>query len=160
MFRTPFAFSAVLLFLLSPGAMAGSLELSSQAYQQIEITGADGQKQTQTVPATQVAPGAEVFYVIRYRNTGSAPADKVVITNPVPPELEYRADSAFGAGTLITVSVDGGKTYGQLADLKVPVAGARPRAAQPADVTHLRWTLQFAVAPGAEGQVTYRARLK
>lgn len=152
--------AVLLLLLASASASAATLELTSQVFQEVQITAADGSKKTELVRASQVEPGSEVLYVIRYQNKGTEPADKVVITNPVPPELEYRDGSATGSGSVAAVSVDGGRTYGRLQDLRVPVAGAAPRAAQAADVTHLRWTLQAPVPPAAQGQVTYRARLK
>jgi uncharacterized repeat protein (TIGR01451 family) len=111
------------------------------------------------VPATKVEPGAEVVYVLSYKNTGKAPAEKVVISNPVPANLEFR-EASTAAGAAADVSVDGGKTWGRLAALKVTGKDNKPRAAQASDVTDVRWVLAAAVPAGGEGKVTYRARLK
>jgi uncharacterized repeat protein (TIGR01451 family) len=126
--------------------------------QEVETRGKDGKVRKQMVPAAKVVPGTEVTYVITYRNKGTQPAEKVVINNPVPPELTYQGSS--GEGARFEVSVDGGVAYGVLPSLRVTGADGKPRPAQPADVTHLRWTLARAVPPGAEGTVRYRALLK
>lgn len=154
------ALAAALLWAGSAAA-ADTLQLSSEAFQEKAVTGRDGKKGKELVPVTTVVPGTEVIYVITYKNVGSEPAAKVVITNPVPKELEFKSGSAKGASSVKPeVSVDGGNTWGALNKLRVAGADGKPRPAQGADVTHVRWTLGFAVKPGAEGKVTYRAKLK
>lgn len=150
---------AVSAFLwLGSAHAAGGLQLSNQVFQEIEIMGADGKPERKSVPAATVVPGTEVFYVITYRNTGDQPADNVAITNPVPAELEYV--SVLGPAPANQVSVDGGRQYGALASLSVPDADGKPRPAQAADVTHVRWMLNAALLPGAGGAVSFKARLK
>lgn len=136
-----------------------ALKLTSQVFQEIEVV-EKGKKQKKTVPATKIVPGSEVTYVITYRNEGAQPAEKVVITNPVPPELAYKGGSASTKGARFEVSVDGGATYGALPSLRVTGADGQPRPAQPGDVTHLRWVLAGAVPPGRQGSVSYKAVLK
>ena len=137
---------------------AGGLQLSNQVFQEVEVIGADGKPERKTVPAATVVPGTEVFYVITYRNTGDQPADKVAITNPVPAELEYVA--VLGPAPANQVSVDGGRQYGALASLSVTGADGKPRPAQAADVTHVRWVLGTTLPPGDGGKVSFKARLK
>ena len=148
------------LLLAAPAMAQSTLELTTQVMQEVETRGQDGKPRKQMVPAAKVVPGTELTYVITYRNKGAQPAEKVVINNPVPPELSYRGNSAAGQGTQFRVSVDGGKSFGVLPSLRVTGADGKPRPAQPADVTHLRWTLARSVAPGAEGTVRYRAVIK
>lgn len=143
---------------LGAAQAAGGMQLSNQVFQEIEVVGADGKPEHKTVPAATVVPGTEVFYVITYRNTGDKPADNVAITNPVPAELEYV--SAVGPAPMNQVSVDGGRQYGALASLSVTGADGKPRPAQTADVTHVRWMLNTALAPGSGGSVSFKARLK
>ena len=162
MIRTMFS-AALAAALLWTGAAtaADTLQLTSEVFQEKEIAGKDGKKGKEMVPASTVVPGTEVIYVITYKNVGAEPAAKVVITNPVPKELEFKTGSAKGASSVKPeVSVDGGASYGALNKLKVAGKDGKPRPAQGADVTHVRWTLGFAVKPGAEGKVTYRARLR
>lgn len=148
------------LLAVTPALAQDTLELTAQVLQEVESRGKDGKVRKQRVPAAKVVPGTEVIYVITYRNKGAQPAEKVVINNPVPAELAYKGSSASGQNAKFEVSVDGGASYGVLPSLRVTGADGKPRPAQPADVTHLRWTLARTVAPGAEGTVSYRAVLK
>lgn len=144
-----------------PGlALAGDLELKSAAYQDLAVKGKDGKVQKKRQPVTTALPGAEITYIITYRNNGTRPATDVVVNNPVPAAMVYQAGSADGAGTRIEVSVDGGKQYGALEALRVKAADGSLRAARGEDVTHVRWTVLGAVAPGKEGSVSYRATVK
>jgi uncharacterized repeat protein (TIGR01451 family) len=143
------------------GAMAqGTLQLTNEVFQEVTSTDAAGKKSVKRVPATTVVPGTEVIYVVTYKNVGAQPADNVVITNPVPKELALKSESAAAAGASVEYSVDGGKTYGALAALRVTGSDGKPRPAQAADVTHVRWKLARAVKPGEQGSVSLRAVLK
>lgn len=157
-------FQALLIFtalFLGTAAMADdAMQLKSEVFQEIETADVSGKKKKMLVPAARVVPGTEVVYVTTYKNAGDKPADKVVISNPIPANLEYKADSAYASSAAGEVSVDGGKTWGKLAALQVKGADGKSRPAQGADVTHVRWVLGFPVKPGDEGKVTYRARLK
>ncbi len=152
------ALAASAFLWLGTAHATGALQLSNQVFQEIEVIGADGKPERQTVPAATVVPGTEVFYVITYRNTGDQPADKVAITNAMPAELEYVA--VLGPAPANQVSVDGGKQYGALASLSVTGADGKPRPAQAADVTHVRWVLGTALPPGDGGKVSFKARLR
>lgn len=150
---------ASLLLLPSTAALA-ALELSTEAFRDVEVVRKDGKKEVKRESVKKVVPGQEVIYVITYRNTGKEPAAGVVINNPVPAEMAYQSGSAQGLGSRVDVSVDGGKTFGALEALKVTGKDGKPRAAEAADVTGLRWTLLAPVKASAGGLVTYRARLR
>lgn len=151
---------ALLLLAARPALAEDTLQLTNAVFQEVEVTGAGGKKEKKLVPAAKVTPGTEVTYVITYRNVGTQVAEKVVIRNPLPKELAYKGGASSGKGTKFEVSVDGGISYGVLAGLKVTGADGKPRPAQAADVTDLRWTLAAAVPPGKEGAVRYKAVLK
>ena len=153
-----FALAVTACLLTGAAQAAGGLQLSNEVFQEVEIVGADGKPERQTVPAAMVVPGTEVFYVITYRNSGDKPADSVVITNPVPAELEYV--SVLGPAPANQVSVNGGKQYGTLAGLSVTDADGKTRPAEAADVTHVRWMLNAPLPPGDGGKVSFKARLK
>ena len=146
------------MFWLGAAQAAGGLQLTNQVFQEVETRAANGEMVRKTVPAAMVVPGTEVSYVITYENTGDRPADDVILTNPVPVELEFVSVAA--PTTANQVSVDGGKHYGALSSLTVRAADGNPRAASAADVTHVRWTLSNALQPGQGGTVSFRARLK
>lgn len=137
---------------------ASSLQLSNQVFQELDVKGTDGKVERKTVPAATVVPGTEVFYVINYKNTGDQPAEKIAITNPMPSELEYV--STIGPSATGEVSVDGGRNYGDLANLTVTGTDGASRAAKSSDVTHVRWKLASSLKPGDEGKVSFRAKLK
>lgn len=152
---------ALLLVATAAPAAAQSqdaLTLTVEAFQEIQVV-KKGRTETRTVPIARAVPGSEVIYVVTYHNTGTQAAENVVVTNPIPPELDYKDGSAFGAGTRIELSVDG-KRWGSLAVLTVPGPNGKALPAQAADVRQLRWTLDFAVKPGETGKVTYRTVIR
>ena len=75
-------------------------------------------------------------------------------------EFHFAAARKAGADTVITFSVDGGKSYGKAAELTVRDASGKSRAAQAEDYTHVRWTLQVELQPGQQADVWYRTRVK
>ena len=92
-----------------------------------------------------------------YHNGASKPAERVVLNSPVPHGLEYAGPRDGPAPEL---SVDGGRSFGPLASLKVRTIAGAAAPAGLADVNSLRWTLASAVAPGADARVSFRARLR
>ena len=117
-----------------------------------------GNRTTQLVDATKVVPGDEVIYTVTFSNISDAPAENVIITNPLPEQLTYVDDSAFGPGADIVFSVDGGKTFGRPDELTVSVDGV-PRSATARDFTHIRWVMAADIAAGSQGMSQFRARL-
>ena len=151
------------LALLAPATAAlaaNTMKLTNEVFQEIEAKGPDGQPIKKVVAAAKVVPGTEVIYVITYKNSGTEPADDVVITNPIAAELTYKNDSANGEGAVVDVSVDRGQTWGPLASLVVKDAQGVERPASVGDITNIRWMLEGAVPPGGEGQVSFRAVLR
>lgn len=134
----------------------GGLVLDNAVYQDIRVTDAAGKVTTKRVPAKSAVPGGEVVYEIAYHNTGKAPATDVAINTPVAPELVFV--STEGA-PVTAVSVDGGRTFGKLSELKVTGDDGKVRAAVSADVTNLRWIVAK-VEPGSKGKVSYHARVR
>lgn len=117
-----------------------------------------GEREVRLVEATSVVPGDSVIYTITFRNISDEPADNVVITNPVPENLTYIDGSAFGPGTVIEFSVDGGQTYGPAGELTLPNNGG-VRAAAAEDFTHLRWVMQNELGAGSQATASFRAVL-
>lgn len=138
--------------LLAGAAQAEGVALTARVLQEKTVE-ENGVKRVVLAPAGTVVPGQEVVYDLAFSNGGAKSAEHVVLTNPVPPSLEY----VGGEGAL--VSVDGGKNFGPLASLTVANADGSKRPAGPRDVTHVRWNLA-SVAPGASGHVSFKARLK
>jgi len=138
----------------------GIIELEAVAEQEKAAINDKGEKVITRVPVARVVPGDEVIYTLNYTNIGEEPADNVVITDPVPEHMVYTEGSAKGADTVITFSVDKGKTYDLPAVLTVVGADGKERPAKGSDYTHIKWTLQRALAPGEKGRASFRARLE
>ncbi len=144
---------------LSAAAMAdGSLDVRT-IVQKEEVTVNDaGETERKMVPAELVIPGESVFYTITFKNVGEESADNVVITNPIAENLTYIEGSAFGPGTDIQFSADGGATFAAAAELTVTNNGQQ-RAATVDDYTHVRWVMKNNLEPGAQGTARFAAVL-
>jgi uncharacterized repeat protein (TIGR01451 family) len=141
----------------SLAAQAAGVQLTNSVFKEVESKTAAGKIETKLVPAGVVVPGDRMLFVMGYKNAGTKPAGNVIITNPVPSEVQYvRAQD----GGEPVVSVDGGKTFGNIATLTVKNADGSSRAARASDVTHVRWQISRALTPGETGQVSFRGQLK
>ena len=137
-------------------AAASTVEIQSSVLAEKRASAADGTTRVSLVPAARVTPGDKVVYRLEYRNNGSQAASGLVIANPVPAAMQYAGPAEGSAAPELSID---GKTFGPLSTLKVREAGAvRPAVA--ADVRVVRWRLAQPVAPGAKGQVAFRAVLK
>jgi uncharacterized repeat protein (TIGR01451 family) len=151
-------FLIAILALLAPAAVsaADSVSLSSQVLVEKVKTGADGKPVTVREEPAVVTPGDKLVFLLRYKNGGAAPATGFTLTNPIPSAVAYAGSADSGA----SVSVDGGKSWGALASLKVAQADGTFRPATAADVTHIRWSFAQAIAPGATGELSFRGTVK
>lgn len=111
-----------------------------------------GETATEYVAPEKVVPGDRLIFSTEYRNSGAEAVANFVVTNPLPAAVQLAGD----ADPELTVSVDGGKTWGPIAALTVTADDGSTRAAQQSDVTHVRWTLA-SVEPGESGRVEYPA---
>jgi uncharacterized repeat protein (TIGR01451 family) len=147
------AFALAAALSTSSIAAAQTAPVTLQSDIQIETTVVqNGVSKVVLVPAKRATPGKRLVIGNTYRNNSAAAISNFAITNPLPNGVSYIADPADRG----VVSVDGGRTWGQLAALTVPVAGGTRRAAQASDVTHIRWIVPV-IAPGASGRVSYHA---
>lgn len=139
------------------GAQGGGV-LTNKIELEKRIAGADGALDTITYTAPEtVVPGDRVRVTLTFTNNGTAPASGINLVNPVPDALMFDgADESPGFG----VSVDGGKTFGALGDLRVPGPDTEPRAATSADVTHVRWLWPDAVPVGESRTVAFFGRVR
>ena len=152
-------FSGLLMGNLSI-ARAQTVELATKAEREIEVI-EKGARVKKLAPPQKMVPGDELIYTVAYTNKTAKPAEKVMVTNPVPKHTRYKDGSAAGDNADITFSVDGGKTFATPDKLTVVIkdkAGKdTARSAAGADYTHIRWVLKQNVAPGQSGTVRFRA---
>lgn len=160
-FRRNFSAGAVLavLIAIAPGVLlaqdGNGVEITNAALREVEVKAPDGTVTRQLVKVERAVPGDEVVYEISYRNAGSATATDVAIANPLPPAVTFLSASVPPT----EVSVDGGKVFGPLAQLKVKQADGQTRNARAADITNLRWIVPT-LSAGAEGKFVYRVKVK
>ncbi len=148
------AFPLLLLAPLAVAAAAPAVQLSSTVMLEKVVT-ANGRSETTLEKPGKVLPGDKLIFQTTYKNAGAQAATQFVVTNPVPAAVEWTGEASPGA----VESVDGGKSYAPLAQLKVKGSNGAMRPAQPSDVTHIRWTMA-SIAPGASGLVKYRGMVR
>jgi uncharacterized repeat protein (TIGR01451 family) len=153
---------ALLLSITAWAQQKESIELRSTAEVDVVSTNAKGEKEVKRVDVAKakVVPGYVVIFTTIYANVGKKPAEKVVITNPMPEHMDYVDQSAEGKGTKIDFSVDKGKSYGTPDTLTVIDAQGKKRKAVPADYTGIKWTLDKPLPPGGTGSVSFRAKVQ
>lgn len=147
----------LLAFLASAPALAQSqVALTNEVFVERTTTDANGRQQTALEAPGVVTPGDPLVFVLRYRNDAASAASDFVVTNPIPENVSYV--SAESAGSVL--SVDGGRTWGQLASLSVRNADGTSRPAAAADVTHVRWRIAQPIPPGGQGELRFRGVVK
>lgn len=65
----------------------GNIELTTVAEKEVQVLNAQGQRERKMVPVEKVLAGEEVIYTIYFTNVSDAPAENVVIVDPVPSTL-------------------------------------------------------------------------
>ncbi|MFM6853498.1 MAG: hypothetical protein ACKOUM_05395 [Sphingopyxis sp.] len=124
----------------------------------VERTATDGNGRTLTTleEPEVVVPGDKLVFVLRYRNNGAQPATNFVVTNPMPEAVSFQGASDVAA----TVSVDGGRNWGQLATLNVRNTDGTTRPARADEVTHIRWAFAQPIPAGQAGRLMFRGIVK
>ena len=147
----------LLAFLLPGAAFAqANMALDSQILVERIATGPDGKSRAALEAPKVVTPGDKLVIALTYRNDGAEPITDFVVTNPVPSSVAFAGTESKDA----QFSVDGGKTWGELAVLKVQSADGTSRGATYADVTHVRWKIAEAIPAGGKGQLSFRGTVK
>lgn len=142
----------IAIALLSPAAHAANdVALTSAVFVEKTVQ-ANGRKKIVLEQPGQVAPGDSLVFMFDYRNKGSVPATGFVVTNPMPGAVAYQSSPDPAA----IVSIDGGRSWGMLARLKVRESDGMVRGARPEDVTHVRWTFARAIPAGQGGKLSFR----
>jgi uncharacterized repeat protein (TIGR01451 family) len=148
----------IALFVLAAPAAAlaaDNVTLSSHAFVEKVKPGPNGKPVTVLEEPKLVTPGDRLVFELSYRNQGAKPATGFVITDPIPSAVTFAGSESAGA----VYSVDGGRTWGPLASLRVATANGGSRPATATDVTHVRWNFP-AIPAGAGGKVSFRGVVK
>lgn len=135
----------------------GSLEVQTVVQKLEESTDASGTTKTELLPLDTALPGDEVVYTVTFTNIGDETAENIKITNPIPNEMRYVAGTAFGPGSDIVYSIDGGQTYGKADVLTVSDNSGATRPADSNDYTHIQWALNTPLEVGERSFARFRA---
>jgi uncharacterized repeat protein (TIGR01451 family) len=151
---TPMKIWLALLALIAsaPAFAADEVSLTSKVLVERVKPGADGKPVTVREEPGVVTPGDRLVFLLGYRNKGSQPATGFTLTNPIPSAVAFAGSDDSSA----LLSVDGGKSWGSLASLKVVAADGTSRPAVAADVTHIRWSFGRPIAAGSGGELSFR----
>jgi uncharacterized repeat protein (TIGR01451 family) len=144
------------LFAPAAALAADNVSLSSEVFVERVMPGADGKPAIVREKPDVVVPGDKLVFQLSYRNGGAEPATGFTVTNPIPGAVSF-TDGDEGTAQ---VSVDGGKSWGKLASLKIAQPDGTSRAAQPADVTHIRWSFSQPIPAASGGKLSFRGVVK
>lgn len=128
---------------------AGGVQFASDVFVERFQSAPGGRTARILERAEQLRPGDRVIFVV---NWSGRKGGGFTVTNPLPRSI------AFAGATDETqeVSVDGGRSWGQLEALTVRDAYGHMRPAHAEDVTHLRWRIPAPQALSGTGQMTWR----
>jgi uncharacterized repeat protein (TIGR01451 family) len=147
---------SIALVLTAPAFAASPVQLSSDIFVEKQQTRPDGTVATTLVTPKLVLPGDNLVFVVRYKNVGAQPATNFSVTNPIPKAIAFGGTSDGQE----LVSIDGGKSWGKLSQLRVPTTGGASRPALMTDVTHIKWQMNQNVAVGEGGKLIFRGVVK
>jgi hypothetical protein len=131
---------AALATIAAPAAATPNIAMESAVF----VEKIDAGNARRLKPARTLKRGDRVVTIVSWHRLGGDGA--FVITNPLPRAIAYQ-DSAREDEE---VSVDGGRTWGRLGELKIG-----SRIASPEDVTHVRWRIPHRVATTGTGHIAY-----
>jgi uncharacterized repeat protein (TIGR01451 family) len=155
MMKRGLIFAAAAL-LAAPALAADQVSLVSEVFVEKVVVAPNGRASTLLKQPDVVMPGDNLVFIVKYRNQGSQSARNFILTNPMPNAVAFRE----AAGEAALFSVDGGKSWGRLSELKVQGSDRRLRSARPDDVTHVRWAFRQPLPAGASGKVTFRGTVR
>ncbi len=122
------------------------------------VKDANGGSKDILVEPTTVIPGTPLVIWVNYKNNAKQAASAFKIDNPINPNIIFTGLGANSKWAI--VSVDGGRTYGALTALRVKSGVQTTRAAQPQDVTHIRWQFAKPIPPGTGGTLSFYGVVK
>ena len=148
------------LLALALASPVSALTASQSIQKEVITTQADGTETVSYESADTVVPGERVVYTVNFENNRDEAETNLVLTMPVPAEVNYVEGSASEAAGQLTFSADGGASFAGRNALKVEnVSGDRVDASAK-DITHIRWLIAGPVNPGESGAISFTGVLK
>lgn len=150
-------------FVIGLPALSQEIVVEQMVERVIVIEDEEGGLEMELLPADEVKPGEQLFYSVTYSNAGETPAENVVLTLPVPDDVNLLEDSAVAEYDEASVdfSLDGGETYVPREDLvSEDITLTQTEIAMPEGITHMRWTFNREIPPKDSGKIFFAAILK
>lgn len=160
--KTWIQIAAVLALALAPAAAHAQQTPAAAQRQALVVT---AQNRTATAAKrsdTSVRPGDVVRYRLTFTNVEGRQVRGVTMANPLPQAMRLVAGSVSSTrqDARAEYSTDGGQTFSAQPMTDVVVDGRTVRRpAPPEQYTHVRWTVDGWVAPGATVVAEFDARL-
>ena len=150
-----FRLGVVLGGIFTTVAVMAQVKLENSVQKMETYFDAAGEEAHRFVEANNVVSGDELRYTISLTNEGVEIVDagSIVITNPLPPDTQYVAGTAAGAGTQILYSLDD-EMFASAEELQVTRGGVRVTAGA-ADYRSIRWVYQQELGPGESSSVFF-----
>lgn len=149
---------AMLLFPAAGAFAKPQVSISITAEKEVMVD-----KVKKMVAAKDIKPGDVIIYTISYINSGDSAATNAVLDDPIPQGTVYIPGTAYGSGTDITFSIDGGKTFKKPSvltyEVKQPGGKVEKKVASPELYTHIRWMINTIPADG-KGKVGFQVKVK
>jgi hypothetical protein len=136
-------------------------KISVKAIAEVAVKISQGGRETLRLqPADRVVPGDEVIYTLEIRSTTAKVQPPPTVDYPIPEHMRYAADSAVGAGAVVSYSIDGGRTFARPEELFVTGEDGKKRPATAEDYTHIRWRLKHILKGNSVAFARFRAIVK
>jgi uncharacterized repeat protein (TIGR01451 family) len=159
-FKSSFLSATLVCFSFAlQAATPGSVSLKNIAEMEVKVI-ENGVSVIKRVPVQKALPDAEIIYTTTFKNLIDKPVGDIVVQNPVPNDSIYKSGSAIGSNTVISYSVNGGKSYGAPDTLKVKTKDGKERQALASEYTHIKWIYQGALAAGKSSDISFRTVVK
>jgi hypothetical protein len=133
-------------------------KISVKAIAEVAVkTSQNGRETPRLQPADRVVPGDEVIYTLEIRSLTPMAQPPPTIDYPIPGHMRYVADSAVGAGAVVSYSIDGGHSFARPEELFVAGGDGQKRPATAEDYTHIRWRLKHILRGNSVAFARFRA---
>lgn len=130
------------------GAAQSAIDIQKSVY--LERAERQGDRVVRALePATTLRKGDSVVLMLTWSASGQS--GSFTVASPVPRDLAFKRSGGRDA----EVSIDGGKNWGQLTEMRIGL-----RRAAPEDVTHLRWQVSRKEAQRGKGMLSYSATVR
>ena len=139
---------------------ASALTATQTVEKEIVVTNDDGTETLKRVEAASVVPGERVVYSLNYVNDADDAATDLVLTMPIPQQVEFMEGTADKSGSVVTYSADGGQSFAPRQAVMVQTDDGQWVRAGSEDITHVRWLVAGPVGSGEAGTLAFKGVLK